>query len=138
MRKDEGKEKIINMKNKSMSNIFKKIIACLILIAMFSGYGINIFVAAADNVEEREYKGEYECIYVKQRLILDFYESNFKWNEFQNQEFNDEHNNKYKYKYNYKDGDKQVGVVFKSDDKYGVILPKDFIDTVRENLNATF
>ena len=42
MKKDGGKEKIINMKTKIMSNIFKKIIACLVLIVMFSGYVVPV------------------------------------------------------------------------------------------------
>lgn len=52
----KGKSKVMKMTTKSLNNVYKKIIACLILTAIFTGYILPIqSVFADDNDDKIEY-----------------------------------------------------------------------------------
>ena len=79
MKKYSREEKITNMRLKIINTIGKKLMACLVLVAMFTGY-----ILPMGNVFAKDYSGEYIRIKCTNHNVLKTTLDQIRWDEYKN------------------------------------------------------
>lgn len=130
----EWKKNVMNSNIKKIKDVCKKVMVCLILVAMFMVYVIPIKSVFAKG--SQLYRGEYTTLSCECKEILEAILKQAQWNKFKNSNVLDENGKELNLLWSYTPGTGEIteGKITNSNSIYKVTLPNNFFSWIEKKV----